>query len=511
MVLRTVANKVGTFEVNGNAISYLQPISTFHTQEMDLIEKQYREKMDSLQGYEQVVPAKEVSFQSGQVCYAYDVTSYKAFNTLKTMYLEDKLPYYLSLIELASSKEIKVLWNTHNLLVDEENKLVKVLVIENKALDIVTDKSVLNKVKELIVITLTNLDHVYGRPKRSDFFEQKEEIIQFAEMIYLRLNSLDHMKEYIQAINQEVQERKQQEQAYLEKQLVNNKITSLLQLIPFRIAKIKNTEQPRIVQSTDVQAKKTAVVGKPKENNKRFLLGIVGIMFIAIVLNLVLTNANKNALSKDKAVSSASGGTSMEALYVQALLGDSEQLMDTLSEREYDSLSEDQQSLLNQLWLEQGEYQRLLEQDEEAVSRITEYLTNQNKPKELDRLQEFLKVDNPHITFAKGVLAKDPDAIINNKNLVELTEERKTHVVNAFLQKGDVESAKMFVSEKAPDKDGLMDTVIAAEKNAVELTALEEQQVLLQKTIDESEDQAKVLEAKQKINEVNKKISELKK
>lgn len=511
MVLRTVANKVGTFEVNGNDISYLQPLSTFHTQEMDLIEKWYREKMHSLQGYEQVVPAKEISFQSGQVCYGYDVTSYKAFNKLKTIYLEDKLPYYLSLIELANNKEIKVLWNTQNLLVDEENQLVKVLVIENKALDIVTDKSVLNRVKELIVITLTNLDHVYGRPKRSDFFEQKEEVIQFAEMIYLRLNSLNHMKEYIQSMNQEVQERKRQEQEDLKKWLANNKFTSLLQRIPFRIAKIKNTEQPRIVQSTNVQERKPAVVGKPRENNKRFLLGIVGVMLIAVVLNLVLTNANKSALSKDQAVLSASGGTSMETLYLQALLGEPKELIDRLSEKGYDSLSEDQQSLLNQLWLEQGEYQKLLEQDEKAVNLITGYLTNQNKPKELDRLQKLLKVDNPHIAFAKGVLAKDTDAIINNRNLVELTDERKTHVVNAYLQKGDVESAKMFVSEKAPDNDGFMDTVIAAEKNIVELKALEEQQVLLQKTIDESEDQVKVSEAKQKINEVNKKINELKK
>lgn len=511
MVLRTVANKVGTFEVSGNSISYLQPLSTFQTQEMDSIENWYREKMHSLQDYEQVVPAKEISFQSGQVCYAYDVTSYKAFNTLKTMYLEDKLPYYLSLIELAKNKEVKVLWNIQNLLVDEEDQLVKVLLVENKALAIETETSVLNTVKELIVITLTNLDHVYGRPKRSDFFEQREEVIQFAEMIYLRLNSLDQMKEYILAMKQEVQERKQQEQADIEIRLANNKFASLLQRSPFRYSKTKNTEQPRIMQSTDVQAKKPAVVGKPRENNKRFLLGIIGVVLAAIVLNLVLTNANKSVLSKDQPVSSASDETSMETLYVQALLGEPKELMDTLSEKEYDSLSEDQQSLLNQLWLEQGEYLSLIEKDEQAVSRITEYLTIQNQPKELDRLQELLKVDNPHISFAKGVIDKDPEVIINNRNLVELTEARKIHVVNAFLQKSDVESAKMFVSEKAPENDGLMNTVLAAEKNAVELKALVDQHVLLQKTIDESEDQEKVAEATQKINEVNKKIDELKK
>ncbi|MEK3981641.1 hypothetical protein MKY37_21800 [Psychrobacillus sp. FSL K6-2836] len=511
MVLRTVANKVGTIEVSGNTISYLQPLSTFNTQEMDLIEKRYREKMNLLQGHPQVVPAKDINFQSGQVCYAYDVTGYKSFNSLKTMYLEDKLPYYLSLIELAKNKEIKVLWNAQNLLIDEENQLVKVMVIENDALDIVNDTSILNIVKELIVISLTNLEQVFGRPKRSDFFEQREEVIQFTEMIYLRLNSLHQIKEYIEVMNEEVQERKRQEQAEFEKRMANNKVASFLQRTPFKIARTNNTDQRRIVSLDNNHTKKPMVVGKSRGNNKRFLLGTVGIVIIAIVLNLVLTNANKSALSTNQSVSSASGETNMEPLYVQALLGESKELMDRLSKNEYDSLSEDHQNLLTQLWLEQGEYQKLLEQDEKAVSLITEYLTNQNKTKELDRLQELIKVDNPHIAFAKGVLAKDPETVINNRNLVELTDERKTHVVNALLQTGEVEKAKMFVSEKAPENDGLMDTVIAAEKNAVELKALEEQQVLLQKTIDESEDQLKVSEAKQKINEVNKKINELKK
>jgi len=55
--------------------------------------------------------------------------------------------------------------------------------------------------------------------------------------------------------------------------------------------------------------------------------------------------------------------------------------------------------------------------------------------------------------------------------------------VDVFLQKGDVESAKMFVSEIAPDNDGLMDTIIAAEKNAVEVEALEEQKVNIRKKL----------------------------
>ena len=510
MVLRTIANKVGTFEVNGNAVSYLQPLSTFNTQEMDLIQKWYREKVHSLQGYPQVVPAKDINFQSGQVCYAYDVTSYKSFNTLKTMYLEEKLPYYLSLIELAKNKEITLLWNTQNLVVDEETQTVKVLVIDHKAFDIDNDKSDLITLKELIVITLTNLEQVYGRPKRSDFFEQNEEVIQFAEMIYLHLNSLDHMKEYIEAMNREVNERKQREHEELEKQLANKRRNPLFKYLPFLLPKTKKINRLDIDQSNRIQSQnKPSSPHKQKDNNKRFLIGTVAIIIFAILLNLTLTNVNKNALSKEQPLSSASSKTSMETLYLQGLLGQKEKLMDTLDEKEYDSLSEDQKSLLTQLWVEHGEYKKLLEQDGKAISQITEYLTNQNQLKELDRLQELVKVENPHITFAKGVLAKDWDAIINNRNLVELTEERKTYIVKALLQKGEIDTAKGFVSDKASEDDGLMDTVLIAEKNVVELKALQEQQALLQQTIDESTDQKKVTEAEQELNVVKKEITNL--
>ena len=256
MVVRTIANKVGTFEVKGNTISYLQPLSTFNTQEMDLIQKWYREKLLSLKEYPSVVPAKDITFQSGQVSYAYDVTSYKSFHTLKTMYLEEKLPYYLSLIELAKNKELTLLWNLQNLVVDQESQSVKVLVVGNKAFDITNDESHLDAVKNLMIITLTSLEQVYGRPKRSDFLEQNEEVIQFAEMIYLRLNSLEQMKEYIEAFLKEINDRKLQEQEELAKRMESRKVISFLQALPIQLKTMKKIERLKGDQPVKNQTKK---------------------------------------------------------------------------------------------------------------------------------------------------------------------------------------------------------------------------------------------------------------
>ncbi|MGE6489736.1 hypothetical protein [Paenisporosarcina sp. NPDC076898] len=509
MVIRTIANRVGTFEFEGNTISYLQPLSTFNTQEMNQIHKWYKEKMHSLQHDSSFLPAKDITFQSGQVCYTYDVTGLQSFNVLKNMYLEDKLPYYLSLIQLAKEKQVQVLWETENLVIDSEASTVKALVIGHEAFTVENEKSRINAVKELIIISLTNLQHVYGRPKRNDFFEQNEEVIQFAEMIYLRLDSLNHMASYIQELYDEVQVLKQQEQDELSERLANKKAFSISKLIPMQLLQPKSKKHPEIRPESMVVRKAKKPLNK-KENNIRFLVGTAIILLGALLLNVILTNATKNADYSDGQSSSPKEVKGIEQVYVDGLLGDTEGVMKAMEAREYKSLNQDETELLHQLWMKHGSYEKYLAKDEDAVSQLTEHLTKQNQPDELDRLQEILKVSNPHVEFGKGVLAKQWEQVLANKDLVELTDERKTHIVTAYLQTGDIEGAKSFVAEKAPKNDGLMNRVLTAEKVAIDLKALEEQQALLQKTIDESNDLAQVSKAMQKMNGVKKEITDLK-
>ncbi|WP_394189577.1 hypothetical protein [Paenisporosarcina quisquiliarum] len=510
MVIRTIANKVGTFEIEGNTISYLQPLSTFHTQEMNQVQKWYKDKLQTLKQSDQYLPAKDISFQSGQVCYTYDVTGLQSFNVLKKMYLEDKYPYYLSLIQLAKEKQVQVLWETENLVIDVDTSSVKTLVIEHQSFTIENEKSRLNAVKELIIVSLTSLQHVYGRPKRSDFFEQSEEVIQFAEMIYLRLDSLDHMASFIQSLYDESEERKRQEQEELSQRIADKKRFTIPNLIPIQFFQSKSDKRAEIRTDLSTSSKKQKSINQ-KESKMRFLIGTAIILVGALLLNILLTNANKNAESSERQPAIQQETNNVEKVYLNGLLGDTEGVMKVLEARDYDNLDEKEKKLLHQLWMKHGSYEKLLAKDESAVSQLTEYMTNQNLPKELDRLQDILKVSNPHIEFAKGVLAKEWEKVLANRDVVELTEGRKTHIVTAFLQKKDMKGAKAFVSENAPNNDGLMDRVLTSEKNQVEMAALEEEKALLQKTIDESEDLSKVSEAMQKMNEVKSKLDKLNK
>ncbi|PUB09468.1 hypothetical protein [Paenisporosarcina sp. OV554] len=510
MVIRTIANRVGTFEIEGNTISYLQPLSTFNTQEMNQVQKWYKDKMQTLQKSDLYLPARDISFQSGQVCYTFDVTGLQSFNVLKKMYLEDKLPYYLSLIQLAKEKQVQVLWETENLVIDVAEASVKALVIEHQAFTIENEKSRLNAVKELIIISLTNLQQVYGRPKRNDFFEQSEEVIQFAEMIYLRLDSLDHMASFIQSLYDEIEERKQREQEELAQQLANKKRFSIPNLIPFQLLQQKSEKRPELRKDVATSLTKQKSISQ-KESKMRFLIGTAIILVGALLLNILLTSANKNTESSERRSASRQEETDVEKVYLNGLLGDTEGVMKVLEERDYDRLNKDETKLLHQLWIKHGSYDKYMAKDELAVSYLTEYMTDQDLPEELDRLQVILKVANPHIDFAKGVLAKEWKEVLANRDLVELTEERKTHIITAFLNEKDIDGAKAFVSEKAPKDDGLMNRVLTAEKNQVEMAALEEEKALLQKTIEESEDADKVSAAKQKMGTVKNELDKLKK
>jgi hypothetical protein len=510
MVIRTIANRVGTFEIEGNKISYLQPLSTFNTQEMNQVQKWYKDKLQMLQESDLYLPAEDISFQSGQVCYTYDVTGLQSFNALKKMYLEDKLPYYLSLIQLAKEKQVEVLWETENLVIDVEDASVRALVIEHQAFVVENEKSRLNAVKELIIISLTSLQHVYGRPKRSDFFEQSEEVIQFAEMIYLQLDSLDHMASFIQSLYDESEERKQLEQEEIAQRIANKKRFSIPNLIQVQFLQQKSGKRPEIRTDLSTSPTKQRPISQ-KENKMRFLIGTAIILVGALLLNVLLTSANKNAESYERQSASQQEEKDVEKVYLNGLLGDTEGVIKVLEAQDYESLNKDETELLHQLWIKHGSYEKYLAKDELAVSRLTEYMTDKNLPKELDRLQEILKVSNPHIDFAKGVFAKEWDVVLANRDVVELTEERQTYIVTAFLNEKDIEGAKAFVSENAPKNDGLMNRVLTAEKSQVEMAALEEEKAFLQKTMDESEDLSKVSEAMQKMDVVKSELIKLNK
>lgn len=284
MVIRTIANRVGTIEINQDSVYFLQPLTAFETDDMESIEQAYEKLFASMEESTPLVPVKEITFQAGQIRYEYDVKGLMAFTAIRAVEFEEKLPFYLDLINLAKDQQVKVLWQKENFVVDREAKRLFGMVIENDVMSIVYHKDSVSAVKELIIISLTKLNEIIDRPKRMDFLEPSEEVIRFAETIFLKLNSLDEIEEYIKEKIDQFEEQRREE-ALEQERLLNERS----RFEKFR-AYVKEKVQFQNA-ALKPKGKKFKKVGQ--QGNSKLFVGVVIILLLAFGLNIALTQATE--------------------------------------------------------------------------------------------------------------------------------------------------------------------------------------------------------------------------
>ncbi len=284
MVIRTIANRVGTIEINQDSVYFLQPLTAFETDNMELIEQAYEKSFARIKESTPLVPVKEITFQAGQIRYEYDVKGLMSFTAIRAFEFEEKLPFYLDLINLAKNQQVKVLWQKENFVVDREAKRLFGMVIENDVMSIAEDKDPVSAVKELIIISLTKLNELIDRPKRVDFLEPSEEVIRFGETIFLKLNSLDEIEEYIKEKIEQFEEQRRVEE--LEQERLLNERSGFEK---FR-ANVKEKVQ---FQNAKPSTSKSKFKKNNQQGNSKLFVGVAIILLLAFGLNIVLTQATE--------------------------------------------------------------------------------------------------------------------------------------------------------------------------------------------------------------------------
>ncbi|MFC5731702.1 hypothetical protein [Cytobacillus gottheilii] len=284
MVIRTIANRVGTIEINQDSVYFLQPLTAFQTDDMGLIEQTYEKSYSRINESTPLVPVKEGTFQAGQIRYEYDVTGLMAFTALRTFEFEEKLPFYLDLINLAKDQQVKVLWQKENFVVDREAKRLFGMVIESDVMSIADSKDPVSAVKELIIISLTKMNELIDRPKRMDFLEPSEEVIRFAETIFLKLNSLDEIEGYIKEKIEQFEEQRRAEK--LEQERLLNERNGFEK---FR-AHVKDKVQ---FQNAKPSTSKKKLKKTSQQGNSKLFVGVAIILLLAVGLNIALTQATE--------------------------------------------------------------------------------------------------------------------------------------------------------------------------------------------------------------------------
>ncbi|MFC4711775.1 hypothetical protein [Planococcus dechangensis] len=466
---------------------------------MEQIERAYEKQMQQVTGDPTFLSAQEISFQSGQVRFEYDLTDLHSFDVLKAMAFEDKLTYYLSLVQMARQSEVNVLWQKENFVLNKEESLLHVMVAENDVMPLSIEKDRLTRVKELIIISLTRLNQVYGRPRRSDFLEQSDEVIRFAETIYLRLQSLEEMESYISDVFNQVEEKKKAKQQELELAKHNQTKWSVT------MASLRESLQrlPSFNKQPKENRAKPAVGG-----NKKLFIGVAAVLLAAFGLNVVLTQATENAQETELG-KGTDGELNLTDVYRDGLLGDTERVLESLESVDYSELQPTDQNVLNHLYIEQGEYEKALQHQPELLGTIAEQLSRDGDVEGLENLQEMTGEPSEVIEFELAAVEEEWTRIIELRNQVELTNWRVETVLAAFITEKDFQGAKGFLEKHNLTDEKFMSSLLEAEKEKLQLEELQEEKQKLKEAIKKESDKKVLKKAEGRLKELNQEIEEI--
>lgn len=442
IMYRRVANKNGTIEINGNTFRFSQPADEYRTDDVQKIEESYSKKLEYIANDPHYITARDIENRNGQITFEYNLTDLKMFDYLRTLFLKEKLVYYKSLIEIAKrdeKNEVSVLWQKENFVIDPIEKNIKTLIIEHDVFRFHKKKDTVEALKELIILSLTSMNRVLGKPRRADFLEQKEEVIQFAERIYFMADSIEALED---VVNAELRHMEMLQKAEQEEKL--GKLSVVRKGLESKLAE-KARENMISKLNKEPQGSPTAKK-QVKVNNNKLIFGVVGVVLVAVILSNLLTNATEEKQASADAELVIKNSDQLIEIYRDALFEDKESTVAKLEEIEYGNLGESDQKALNRLYIDTGNYETAMKNDSSLVGEIAKKLYQSEEYESLGEFVDGLEEKDPEASFYLELAKENWQEVITLKDAITLDEEQINYVLTAYFQLEDVAGSENFLA-----------------------------------------------------------------
>src|SRR5699024_7914475 len=206
-----------------------------------------------------------------------------------------------------AKQDVNVLWERNNFVVDLNEKKVKALLFEYNGFNIYKKDTALDGLKELILLALTKNKMILGKPKRADFIEKSDAVIQFAEDILMSATT-DDIENIITSFENEVEYRQLQKEKKIAERRKNNIFLSTLNRFKKEPEKkdvsdeIKNElyKQSQENSGKDVKSNKSMIDKITSPKGMIITISVLVVCFIVFVVFDLddVGNASSNELDK---------------------------------------------------------------------------------------------------------------------------------------------------------------------------------------------------------------------
>lgn len=452
-------NHFGEIEVTENDLVYFSPVTEFNNSNVttDKLKKDYSNFIDKLNYTDFLAPINEFAENGKFVEFHYHQENTAFYHTIRNLDFDKQLNYFRSIIEIAKIQEknnVQILWQIDNFIISHEEKDEKVRALLYEFSDdfkVYDNTDALTGMKHLILMGLTKLNSIIGKPNKADFINKSDDVIDFAETV-LQSENIDDINTDINNRIEIIEQKKEEERKKIEKQQEEKQQKKKF----FKGSNKKSKNKPKNPKNETLSPKeqirqnlKKQYKGNVKDDQTKgkrdfSIRGIKNSMFsskkntiitialmLAIVILVMTLPSMMNGHSKDKAQEEKEqkANNKLTAIYRNYINGDKNKAHQEMLALNYKDIPKKEDKNVYLDWLiDEKKYTKALDLDKNVAYKIGSKLNKDN----IDSIKSINAKDNYKIlTFYIADYDDKYQTVIENEKYVDL---KRKDVANKLTQ-----------------------------------------------------------------------------
>lgn len=449
-------NHFGEIDVTGDDLVYFSPVTEFNNinVEPEKLKQDYSKFLDKLNYNDLLAQINEITSKGKYIEFHYHQENTTFYHTIRNLDFEEQLVYFRSLVEIAKLQEqynLQILWQIENFVIshEENDKKVRALLYNfSDDFKIYDNTQALNGLKNILLMGLTKLNNIIGKPNKADFINKKDEVINFAQEV-LNSNSVEDIQENINHRIEIIEQKKEEE--LLKKQQEENERKNKKKFLKKPKKKKKLSEKAKLSPKDKIKEnlkKQYNGNSKLKSNEKKkkdfsfkgiknamfsstrnTIITIVAMLVIVFVVISLPTLGKNNSKEKKLEEQQQTINNKLTKIYREYINGSKDKAHQKMFALNYKKIpkKEDKQVYLDWL-IEDKKYTKALDLNKDVAYTIGENLDKKN----IDEVKKINSNDNYKVlTFFIAGYDHKFQTVIENGKYVDLGRK---NVANKLAQ-----------------------------------------------------------------------------
>ncbi|MGI2256816.1 hypothetical protein [Staphylococcus cohnii] len=442
-------NRFGEIEIEGNDITYFAPVTNFSNQHVRVedLENDYSKFLEEINYNEVLAQVNQFDVDGKYIKFKYHQESTSGYHTIRNLSFDQQLFYFRSLVEIAKLQDkysMQVLWKLENFILctEENDEKVKALLYQfSDDMKIYDKTKSLDGLKRMILIGLTNLNSIIGKPTRADFVNKDQEVIDFAENV-LESHSIDDIESNIQNRIDVIEQQREEERKQAELNKDNKSKSKLLPLKKKKQKLQKASPKDQIKENLKKEAREKKNGEKEKKdfsikgirskmfkNTKNTIITITVMFLIVILIMLMPSLASNNSKDKEEKAQEQKINNKITSIYREYVNGNESKAHQKMFAIDYKKIPNKKDKKIYLKWLVKDQkYTKALDLNEDVAYTIGKNINDDN----VDQLKKINANDKYKVlSFYIADQEKDYQTMIEMQNAVDL---KRKDVANKLAQ-----------------------------------------------------------------------------